>query len=83
MKFTKSSYTFLFLLLVSLILLFAIFKWITYLTNNKYIVECFTNAQAVLEGPKTSHTVNLPLTTTYSCKNFLSKGQNHRFYIKR
>lgn len=70
MKFPKSSYTFLFLLFVSLILLFVIFKWITYLTNNKYIVECFTNAQAVPEGPKTSHTVNLPLTTTYSCKNF-------------
>lgn len=70
MKFPKSSYAFLFLLFVSIILLFAIFKWITYLTKNKYIIECFTNIQAVPEGPKTSHTVNLPLTTTYSCKNF-------------
>jgi hypothetical protein len=70
MKFSKSSYTFLFLLIVSFILLFAIFKWINYLTNNKYIVECFASMQAVPEGPKTSHTVNLPLTTTYSCKNF-------------
>lgn len=70
MKFSKSSYTFLFLLLVSIILLFAIFKWISYLTNNRYIVECFASMQAVPEGPKTSHTVNLPLTTTYSCKNF-------------
>jgi len=70
MKFSKSSYTFLFLLLVSFILLLAIFKWINYLTNNKYVVECFSNVQAVPEGQKTSHTVNLPLTTTYSCKNF-------------
>jgi hypothetical protein len=70
MKFSKSLYTFLFLLLISFILLLAIFKWINYLTNNKYVVECFSNFQDVPEGPKTSHTVNLPLTTTYSCKNF-------------
>jgi hypothetical protein len=70
MKFTKPSYTFLFLLLVSFTLLFVIFKWINYLSINKYIVECFASMQAVPEGPKTSHTVNLPLTTTYSCKNF-------------
>ena len=33
---------------------------IHYLTANKYIVECFS----------TSHTVDLPLTNVYSCKNF-------------
>jgi hypothetical protein len=70
MKFSKPSYTFLFLLFISFILLFAIFKWINYLTINKYIVECFGSMQPIPEGPKTSHTVNLPLTTTYSCKNF-------------
>lgn len=73
MKFSKSSYTFLFLLLVSFILLFSIFKWINYLSNNKYIIECFADAKSIagdLYGGKTSHTVNLPLTTTYSCKNF-------------
>ena len=67
MKLSQKSYTILFLLLVSCILLTIIYKWIDYLVNNKYIVECFANAQ---EGIKTSHTVNLPLTTTYSCKNF-------------
>lgn len=67
MKLSQKSYTILFLLLVSCILFVIIYKWIDYLANNKYIVECFANAQ---EGIKTSHTVNLPLTTTYSCKNF-------------
>jgi hypothetical protein len=43
--------------------------WINYLTINDYIVECFTN-NVIPESSKTSHTVNLPLTTTYSCKNF-------------
>ena len=42
---------------------------IDYLAYNNYIVECFTDGP-VQEGPKTSHTVNLPLNTTYSCKNF-------------
>ena len=44
-------------------------KWIDYLTINSYIVECFTNNSTV-ESNNTSHTVNLPLTTQYSCKNF-------------
>jgi hypothetical protein len=49
------------LLFISVFLFFLIFYWIHYLTHN-YIIECFSN--------KTSHTVDLPLTTTYSCKNF-------------
>jgi hypothetical protein len=32
------------------------------LTNNNYIVECFVD--------NSTHTVDLPLTTTYSCQNF-------------
>lgn len=49
------------LLFICVFFFFLIFYWIHYLTHN-YIIECFSN--------KTSHTVDLPLTTTYSCKNF-------------
>ena len=63
MELSKKTYTFLFFILVSFILLFSIFNWIDYLADNKYIVECF-------ENDKTSNTVSLPLNTTYSCKNF-------------
>ena len=54
---------------VSIILFILIFLWIDYLTKNDYIVECFTNGP-IMESSNTSHTVNLPLTTQYSCKNF-------------
>lgn len=61
----------LFLVITSLILLFIVFKMINFLTSEGYIIECFTNN---VIGEKydgsTSHTVDLPLTTTYSCKNF-------------
>ena len=40
----------------------AIVIWINYLFQNNYI-EGFVS-------PKTSHSVDLPLTTTYSCQNF-------------
>ena len=73
MKLSKKSYPILFLILISFILLILIYKWIDYLANNKYIVECFSNLQPVKEdiyGGTTSHSVDLPLTTTYSCKNF-------------
>jgi hypothetical protein len=49
----------------SIILLVVIFKWIHYLVNNNYIVEGLRD----MGTSATSHTVNLPLTTTYSCKN--------------
>lgn len=55
-----------FLPLFALILLFLIFYTIHYLVKEKYIVECFSNQ----ENSSTSHTVNLPLNTTYSCQNF-------------
>lgn len=73
MKISQKSYMYIFLIVVSFILFISIFKWIDYLSNNKYIVECFSNAGPVQEdiyGNTTSHTVDLPLTTTYSCKNF-------------
>jgi hypothetical protein len=52
---------------ISFILLISIFKWINYLFTNNYLnsVEGYEDRGS----PTTSHTVNLPLTTTYSCKN--------------
>jgi len=44
---------------------------------NKYIVECFTSG--IVESSSTSHSVDLPLTTKYSCKNFC--GPNARCSI--
>lgn len=46
----------------SLLLFFIIIWWGNYIIKN-YFIECFTS-----QG--TSHTVDLPLTTSYSCKNF-------------
>jgi hypothetical protein len=61
------------LVIIAVILLLIIFKTIHYLTSQDYIVECFTN-NIIDEkyDSSTSHTVDLPLTTTYSCKNFCS-----------
>jgi len=71
MEFSQNKYNMLFLAIISFILFVAIFKWIDYLTNENYIVECFTNniTQEKYDG-STSHTVDLPLTTSYSCTNF-------------
>ena len=66
MKFNSTR---LFLLFLSFTLLYIIFKMINYLTANNYIVECFTN-NSNTENSNTSHTVDLPLNTTYSCNNF-------------
>jgi hypothetical protein len=55
------------------LLLVLSFFWIHYLVKNRYIIECFEQlSQAVQDTgtSETSHTVNLPLTTTYSCDNF-------------
>ena len=55
------------------VLLVFILCWIHYLVNNKYIVECFdVLTQGVQDRGQsdTNHTVNLPLTSTYSCQNF-------------
>ena len=63
------NFTFVFYVIICLILFVLIMRWVQYLTTNNYIVECFTN-NIMPESSKTSHTVNLPLTTSYSCKNF-------------
>jgi hypothetical protein len=71
MGFTKEKQYIVFLSIISLILFIFIYELINYLVANKFIVECFTT-NIMPENKDTSHTVNLPLTTTYSCKNFCS-----------
>jgi hypothetical protein len=69
----KQQYT-LFLAVISFILLILLFNFSDYLFENKYIVECFqsnkNNAESLHNNSTRSHTVDLPLTTTYSCSNF-------------
>jgi hypothetical protein len=60
---------------VAFILLYLIFRLIHYLASQEYVIrsctEGFTNGiiSEKYDG-STSHTVNLPLTTRYSCQNF-------------
>lgn len=63
----KFAFNIIFLPLMTMILLVLVFNMIDYLAAEKYIVECFTSATI---SDKTTHTVDLPLNTTYSCKNF-------------
>jgi hypothetical protein len=63
----ENHYYMLFLAVIIFILLVAIIKWIRYLSINNYIVECF---QQLNQTNQTSHTVDMPLTTTTSCSNF-------------
>lgn len=65
----KINFNKIFLPLLSLILLYIVFKMIHYLAIEKYIIECFTGG-TIPESSKTSHSVDLPLTTSYSCQNF-------------
>jgi hypothetical protein len=66
--------------LFCIILLIIIFKWINFLSINEYITECFTPGPiAESTDGSTSHSVDLPLTTKYSCKNFC--GPNARCSI--
>jgi hypothetical protein len=61
-----------FLAIVTIILFISVFYWIDYLSNNGYIVlkmkEQFVNY--IRESRDTTHTVNMPINTSYSCKNF-------------
>lgn len=77
MKLSSNQYNILFLALISFILLLLIFKWTDYLVTNDYVYlnkkEGFEpNLSTVRDigRPDTNHNVDLPLTTTYSCKNF-------------
>jgi hypothetical protein len=78
MRLTKGQYYILFLAIISFLLLSLSFKWTDYLFDNNYIKESFeqmynsninkTSSEKTSEA--TSDTVDLPLTTTYSCQNF-------------
>jgi hypothetical protein len=73
MKLIKNQYTTIILALISIVLLIGVFNYINYLVKNHYYVECFDSNIALYKdtgSPTTTHTVNLPLTTKYSCKNF-------------
>ena len=66
----KNNY---FIMFFCIVLFIIVFQWIHYLTSNNYIVECFQLSEA------TSYSVDLPLTTKYSCRNFC--GPNARCAI--
>jgi len=70
MVFIQKKYNNIFLALFCVLLIFLIFQWIGFLSLNKYIVECFTSNVPEDMNGSTSHSVDLPLTTKYSCKNF-------------
>lgn len=73
MKLNKNNLIVIILALTSLVLLFLIFNYSTYLFKNGYYTECFDSNIALYKdsgSPTTSHSVDLPLNTTYSCMNF-------------
>lgn len=83
MVINLKQYKITFLIIGCLILFILIFKWIEYLTKNKYIVECFTQGSYTnnanntnntnnnqMNTSSTSHSVDLPLNSTSSCSNF-------------
>jgi hypothetical protein len=78
MNISKNQHNNILIALISFLLLICIFKWIHYLVVNNYVklcnlpVEGFDpNTQIIrdTESPNTTHNVDLPLTTTTSCKN--------------
>ena len=76
-KFNTNQFYYICLVSFTLILLVAVFKYINYLTSWGYIVECFDSNLAIYRdtgSPSTNHTVNIPLTTTFGCKNFCGPG---------
>ena len=78
MTISKKEYYIIFLAFITLILLVIISNWINYLSNNNYInyekigIEGF-NSKYISDGhvgvSKTTHNVNMPLTTSFSCRN--------------
>jgi len=59
------NYFIVFLAIFSFILLIGLFYWINFLVKYNYIKEAFDSNSELY-----NHTVNTPLTTTTSCKNF-------------
>jgi hypothetical protein len=67
----QKQYIVIILSIISVLLGIYLYRFINYLVENKYVVEYFS-ANITPESKNTSHTVSLPLTTTYSCTNFCS-----------
>jgi len=64
------------LFILCILLIWFIFSWIHFLTTNNYIKECYENYYNNTFAPikdrgdfTTTHTVNMPLTTKFSCTN--------------
>jgi hypothetical protein len=73
MNLIRNQYITVILALLSLFLLMFVFNYIHFLLYNGYYVECFDSNIALYKdtgSPTTTHTVDLPLTSTQSCKNF-------------
>lgn len=73
MKLARNQIIIIVLLFISIILIFWNFNYIHYLVKNGYYIECFDSNIALYKdtgSPTTTHTVDLPLNTRYSCKNF-------------
>lgn len=79
MKISKQQYFTIIIAIISFILLFIIFKSVRHLEVKKYIVECFYNSnnKTIMEqtmdkylNKSTSYSVDLPITTKYSCQNW-------------
>jgi len=67
----EKQYNIIFLAIISFILLILLFKWIDHFDSYFYIIEPFqTGPIQEQSGGATNHTVDLPLTTITSCKNF-------------
>ena len=62
-KLNKSHHTIIYAL-ICIIVFIGLIKWSHMLLTNNYMLECFNGM-----NNKTTHTVNLPINTTYSCKN--------------
>jgi hypothetical protein len=71
MNISKKEKTIIFLAVISFILLVIIYKWANYLSNSEYIQFVPVSYNSQIEGFSTgkTNTVNLPINTSYSCKN--------------
>lgn len=73
MKLNKNNYINIILALITFVLVVSVFNYINYLVKKGYYTECFDSNIAIYRdtgSPTTSHSVDLPLTTTFSCQNF-------------
>lgn len=69
MKIFEGKYIHFILAFICIALVYFIFKWIDFLVQYNYVVECFESRDHS-DQPINPENVNLPLTTSYSCRNF-------------